>query len=125
MTGVLQRDTVTISDGTSSTSPDLVIRYAARRQSGNVFHDIIGRASRDVSLAPARLRAGTIECLYVDRAAAHAALTLHAGASILTYVDSTMPETDMSYAVEGISEITHDRVYNKWKLSVEFEELDA
>ncbi len=124
MSRILVRDNVTISDGDTTTSPDLISRYAVRRVSSNIFHTIVGRAARWLTLGVSRLRAGTFDALYFDRDEAHAALEMHAAAAWFTYTDADQPERNMTYAVEGQCELVHDAKFNHWRLTVEFEEIE-
>ena len=123
MSRILVPDNVTITAGESTTSPDLVTRYAARRRSTNVVHAIPDQASPWISLGVSLMRAGVFDLLYFERADAHSALELHAGATTLTYVDADQPERNMTYVVDGYSDLVHDAKSNSWRLTIEFQEI--
>lgn len=125
MSRILVPDNVTITAGEVTTSPDLVTRYSARRRSTNVVHNIPGQASPSISLGVSLMRAGVFDLLYFDRAAAHVALEIHAGALPLSYVDADQPERDMTYVVDGYSDLVHDAKSNSWRLTIEFQEFQA
>lgn len=93
--------TVTITDGASTVAPITATGYQTAQQSQNVFHDIIGRGDPDVSLAPAKLRAGRMETLFATPEDAAAACVVLAQPSVFTYTDTDLPTADMRFAVDG------------------------
>lgn len=118
----------TISDGTTTITPDLVLGpYSASQASRNVFHDILGRPDPDVSLAPASLRRGTLQALFVDEGTADAARDMLAAASIYTYVEPDSPTMGMRFALDGdlsVSLLTDDDSY-VWTLSIPYREVGS
>ena len=50
----------TVSDGTTTITPYFVKGYQAVQAGRNIFHDVIGKTSQDVTLFQPKLRSGTL-----------------------------------------------------------------
>ena len=113
----------TIGDGTTTSTPVLVIGYESKRASRNVLHEVIGRPDPDVTLRPASLRTGTLTMLYATEAAAAACETMHQAAVVLTITDDDLATAGMSYVVSGsiTRALTDSR--KLWTVAVDYQEV--
>lgn len=84
----------TISNGTTSVTPTLVIEYAHRRPARSIVHDVIGSAVPDVTLRPAGTRSGTLRAVLTDPADVTALDAMLAAASVLTVTSTDEPRLD-------------------------------
>lgn len=98
----------TITDGTTTVTPLLILRREHTRAAGTIVHEILGRPDPDVSLAPARTRRGRHRILFSDYAHAMECDALHRGASVLVLDDTDQPANSMSYVVSGDITLTLD-----------------
>ncbi len=118
----------TITRGGTSITPTLILGWDSGRRSSNIEHTIIGRAVPDVSLGPARPRAGTMSLLFTSYEAALAAEELHAlpGRFVLV-VDS--PAITMQYVLAPGAELrlvnTPETSITDWMLEVPFLEVPS
>jgi len=114
----------TITAGSSTITPTLVLGYEAQSESTNVVHRVIGRSNPDYTIGFETLRSGTLRLLFDTRAAAFTALALHRTVSVFTLADTDVPQADMTYIRTGAMTIGLDpetRIY--WTLEVGFEEV--
>lgn len=113
-----------ISNGTTTIVPDLILGYDVSTESNNILHRIIGRTSPDVSLRADSLRTGELRLFFQNRTSAFAARTLHTAASVFTLVDAGMPELNMTYVRRGAMTITLDpETRQRWILTIGFDEV--
>lgn len=117
----------TISDGTTTITPRLVLGYETSRAGQTVFHDVIGKASPDASLAPLASRAGTLQLFFEDETSAAACVALHAGPATFTYTDSDHPTASMRYAVSeaGLSVLLDPDTRRRWIVKVGYREVTS
>jgi len=116
----------TISDGTTTITPELVVGYEATRDARTVVHQVIGRADPDVSLAADGLRTGSLELLFLTEAAASAGLALHTHPARFTLTEAGMTIPTMTYVRYGALRIRLDpQTQELWLLSVGFREVAA
>ena len=116
--------TTTISDGTNTTVPDLVLGYESTRETGTIVHAIIGSASPDVTLRPAMLRTGRLALFYTTKDAAFAAEAMHNAASSFTIADTDVPDIGMTYVLAGqLGQALEDTTRARWILTVPFQEI--
>lgn len=113
---------ITYTDGTIT--PTLVDGYTIARESRNIEHIILGRASSDFTLRPAGLRAGTLRLLFpleADATAAEAALST---AELFSLVTDDRDGLDMSFVVVGggVELALDDQTRSVWIVSVTFQE---
>lgn len=113
----------TITDGTTTIAPALVLGYDTAQPTRNVFHDILGRPDPDVSLAPAALRSGTLSLLFLTAGEAQAARAVVTDAVVLTLTDVDVPETDMRFVVSGDIATTLDTETYLWTIDVPYREV--
>lgn len=119
--------TTSITDGTTTVTPDLITAYASTNVARNIFHIVLGAESEDVNLIPASLRTGTITYQIADTTDAFAALALHndpAGPLSLTSTD--IAAVDMVYLPSGNIVLTLDPdTAAMWLLAVDFHEVSS
>ncbi|RZU64609.1 hypothetical protein EV379_0912 [Microterricola gilva] len=114
----------TITDGTTTITPLLVLGYEATRQGRNIIHPIIGRPDPDVTLAPAALRTGTLSLLFKDEPTAAGCMTMHAAAAVFTVDRDDLPGASMRYVVAGRIGVTLDpATLLRCVVTVDFQEV--
>lgn len=115
----------TISDGTTSIYPTLVLSYASSRASGNKKHDLLGGGA-SMSLGKAGLRTGTLELFFPVEADAAAAEDLHRTAGVFTFTDPDRTSVAMSYVLADGGELVReldDETRDAWIVRVAFQEV--
>lgn len=114
--------TITASTG-GTTTPQLVMDYAATRQGRSIVHQLAA-GGIVVSLIPADPRSGLLRLFYPDETDAKAAVDLHALAASFALVDTDRPTFAMSYVVSGPVTVTLDpATLNVWTVDVTFQEV--
>lgn len=116
--------TITRTSDSATTTPTLVLGYAATRASRNVVHDLIG-GDIAITLVPPRPRSGTLELFYPDETAAWAALTLHDETTTYTVASDDRVDIDMTYVANNVSIALDDSTRAVWVVSVDYQEVDA
>lgn len=114
--------TTTITYGTTSTTPDVVLGFATRVDKPVRLHRIIGRGDPDVTLSEPRLRTGTLECLYRAEAAAFDGFALVRELGTFALVDDERPALDMTFVVTGVDITRRGR---RWALLLAYEEVTS
>jgi len=100
----------TITDGTTTLSPRLVVGYETARPLRNVIHPIVGATtdgSVAVTLRPAGLRTGTLTLLHDTLAQAQIMEALLVQDKVFTLADSDEPAAALTF-VTAVGEL---RVY--------------
>lgn len=117
----------TISDGTTTITPALVLGYETQQPGRNVFHDVLGRADADVSLAPPAPRTGTLQLFFLTEAEAEACRELHNQPAVFTYTATDNATTTMRYVVDssGVRVALDDQTRKRWTVSVAYREVPA
>lgn len=98
--------TTTVTDGTTSVTPALVVDYAHQRRVRTLVHEVIGRPDPDVTLRPAATRSGTLRALLTSPADVDALDAMLAAASILTVSSTDEPRLDGLRFAVGSGEIS-------------------
>jgi hypothetical protein len=117
--------TTTITDGSTSVVPLLVLTAGHTRTVRTITHDTLGeRTDPDVTLRPATTRHGTLELFFDNQTDALTADALHRTAVVLTLTDSVDSTKNMSYVstggdMETRREVPHDR----WLVTVPYREV--
>lgn len=116
--------TTTITTGSTTITPVLVLGWQTSQESRNIIHAIIGRSDPEVTLQPANLRTGTLQLFFTTEAAAEEARVLHSGAAVF-YLDSDeITSANMYYVVNGsISAALEDDTRLYWTVSVDYQEI--
>lgn len=116
--------TTTITRGTTTVTPTLVLGYKSIRRAKNLIHVIIGRPDPDVTLKPAGLRTGKLELFCLDLAAALAVEALHAGEGVCELEDTDLPALNMLYVASGEIELELDpETRARWVVRVDYQEV--
>lgn len=118
--------TTTITDGTSVITPDLVLGYETDNDATNIFHEILGRADYDVSVAPDRLRSGELLLFFEAEADAKSAREFHLAAVRFTLATDDLTLMDMTYVRRGGMRLALDsETRTRWTLTVGYQEVTA
>jgi len=114
----------TITDGTATTTPALVLSNVQEAEARTLAHVTLNGAAPDVTLRPVGTRAGAHRLFYLERADAQAAYTMHRQGSVFTLTDPGDPFNGMSYVVQGgrltIEELVE---YGRWIVTVPYAEV--
>jgi hypothetical protein len=114
----------TISDGTTTLTPMLVLGWSTSREARTVVHRLIGQAAPDVTLRPHALRSGSLRILCADMAEALAMEALHAAGVVLTLDDDDVSAVAMSYVVSGALSVDLDpATLARWVVTADFTEV--
>jgi hypothetical protein len=116
--------TTTITTGSTTITPVLVLGWETSQESRNIIHSIIGRSDPDVTLQPANLRTATLQLFFTTEAEAEEARTLHSAAAVF-YLDSDeIAAANLYYVVSGsISAALEDETRKYWIVSVDYQEI--
>lgn len=116
----------TISDGTTTLTPTLVLGFESRRESRNVLIEPIDSGEPYVSLAAPRTRNGTLAYLFDNEADSVACEQLHNSASVITLMDADVSSVNMSYVVPANGSITRTldpQTRAVWTVTVDYREV--
>lgn len=95
---------VLITRGTDTIAPQAVVGYRSSRASGNLAHEVPGRANPDVTLRVAGLRTGTLKISFTAASAetdSRNAETILSGVGVLTLSAPERPSIAMFCTVMG------------------------
>jgi len=114
----------TITTGSGTITPDLVLGYQAASDTRNARHSpLTGPAS--FTLRGEGLRAGTLQLLFEIDTAAYAAYAQLAVPGVFTLASTEEPEIGMKFARDGQMTIALDsQLLKKWVVSVGFQEIE-
>lgn len=113
----------TISDGTTTLVPTLVLDYSTARASRSIVHDTLGSSSPDVTLRPPSTRDGVLHIFCLTRADAQALEALHLTALPMTFTDPEAPP--MTYVITGTLIVTYLVDVNRWRVDISYREVAA
>jgi hypothetical protein len=114
----------TITNGTTTITPQLIQGYETTTQSTNITHTILGRSDPDYSLGADTPRSGSLSLFFLTRAEAWAAHQLHTAAGVFTLTDADLPEINMRYIRAGSMGLTLDSdTLTRWVLDLEYVEV--
>lgn len=117
--------TPTVPEVREATAPYFVLGYETTRNTGNVFHDVLGGGT-DVTIREAELRSGTLRMLYLDADTARDALAMFGRAEVFSFDDPEVPGVAMSFALAGQLVLTLDsETMLRWVLAVGYQEVTA
>lgn len=115
---------VTITHGSTTVTPDLVLGYERSSETTNVFHELAGNAAGYVSLGTESPRTGTLRMLFADRADALAAEDMHRQPGSFVLVDTELDgDLDMTYVREGELTLQLNSSRKTWTLEVGYREI--
>lgn len=115
----------TITSGSITITPTLVLSYESQRTSASRGHELLGGGVA-VTMRPASLRTGTLELFFVDEATAYAAELAHRDSAVFTLDEPERPTAAMSYVVAPGGRITRtldDESRAVWTVSVDYQEV--
>jgi hypothetical protein len=115
--------TTTLSDGTTSYTPDL-LGYTASRPVGNRVHPIPGSDSPAISVGPTGLRTGTLQFRFISEASVMAVESSILGGAVFTLADTTYGSLNMSFVITGDFVRTLEPVTKTvWDIHLDFQEV--
>lgn len=112
--------TTTITYGTTSTSPYMLLGYRTTVQKPIRLHAIIGRGDPDVTLSETGTRSGTLSCFYAEEGEALAALDVLRQVGTFTLTDTDLPDIGMTFVASSLS-LRYDQKH--WVLDVTYTEV--
>ncbi len=121
--------TTTIASTGGTITPTLLLMLNERARSGNILHDIKGRASPDASLYPAGLRRGRIELGFSGASAntlSAAAFNALRQPRVFTLTDSDEPTVNMTFVLDEDTDIEREiepETRAAWTVSFGFREI--
>ena len=116
--------TTTLTRGTTTLTPLLLLGYGSSRGSRNIVHTILGRSDPDITLASARLRAGTLSFLVEDRAAAYRFEAFHAANGVITFNDTEVANVNMRYVTTDDVTVSIDtQTQLRWLVDVPYQQV--
>ena len=114
----------TITSGATTITPELVTGWESTNDTFNIVHDILSKASPDITLRGSTTRSGTLTMLFVTAAACETARALHVGANVLTLASSSITAANFNYVVNGaVTATLDDDTRRYWTLSVDYKEI--
>lgn len=114
----------TISNGTTTVEPAVVLDYAYTRAARTIVHDVLDdRGDPDVTLRPVSTRAGRLRMLCPSRALAADVEALHMHRGTLQLVDDQEPTADMAYVVVGDVAVDYDATQDVWTVDAGYREV--
>lgn len=115
--------------GAVAIAPDILLGYQSRRATRTNVHDIIGRASADVTLRPAGLRSGTLRLGFAGAGAearSRAAENALSEPVTCTLNVTTNATAAMTFVVVGdIERELEDETRNAWIVAFGYQEATA
>lgn len=115
--------TTTITDGTTTTTPVLVLSLEVGSDGGTVVHTPLAGGAPDVTLRASTLRTGTLELLYANLTAALAAYELHERLVPLALTDDVQTWRSMRYVRVGRLALREEAGVDVWIVSCGFQEV--
>jgi hypothetical protein len=115
----------TISNGTTTITPQVVDGYEAKSDSATIVHRLLD-GTIGISLALDAPRSGDLRCYFATEAAAWTAHNALAEPSVWTLSDTDVPSVGMVFVRQGAMSIAlDDDLRYTWLLTVGFQELSA
>lgn len=111
----------TVTDGTTSLSPTLVLDYSTVRPARSLVHEVLGSPSPDITLRPMGTREGVLSLFCLTRADATAIELLHTEPRPLTFIDPDA--APMRYVVHGTVTVTYLADADRWRVDASFREV--
>lgn len=114
----------TITNGTTTITPDLVLGVDSSQQGGSIVNDILGGGTV-TTVRPALPRAGTLSLFFLDEASAEACRALHATGAVLTYDEPEHTSRHLVYTATSIGPALDDETRKRWTVAIGFREVTA
>lgn len=115
--------TTTLSNGTTTLTPTVVLGWNSEQSSKTQIHEILGSATPDVTTRPALLRSGTLEVLFATEADANTCRTMHTAAGTFTLASTDLSYISFDYVVTGTVKVEMDDTYTQWLVSIGYQEV--
>lgn len=113
----------TISDGTTTVTPDQIDGWSSSNASRNIVHQIIGGGEDDLSLFPASPRRGQIKAVFSSEADAETCRVLHLAPRTFTFA-TTDRDLGIQYVVDGDVQVDlDDETRDLWVVTIPFREV--
>jgi hypothetical protein len=114
----------TITDGTTTITPDLVLGWDSTRDARTQVHPVLGRSDPEVTLRPSAVRTGRLQLWFVEQADAVAAELAHAGTSVWSLNAGPDAPGLPAYVVSGAVTLHADgSSLDRWLVEVEYQEV--
>jgi hypothetical protein len=116
--------TNTISNGTTTITPLQVLGWESKQATRHVLHEILNKASHDVTMRPSSLRYGSLKLLFATAALAESARAIHTQSSVFTLSSDEVTQVAMSYIVSGDVTVSLDsKSLTYWMVSIDYQEV--
>lgn len=110
-----------ITNGGITVAPAALSEYKSDQEGGTILHPILGRASADATLRPARLRTGSFVLDFRTSALSESARASLSAALVWQLNHSEQTSLNMRFIVRGLArEVMGD---GRWPVTVTFEEV--
>lgn len=110
-----------ITNGSKTLTPLALSAYTADQNGGSIRHDILGRATPDVTLRPLGMRTGSFDLDFISDTLANTARVTLTAASSWTLTHSERPSINMRFIVRRLGRVLEGN--GRWSISVEWEEV--
>lgn len=120
--------TTTITDGTTTVTPDAVEGFSSAQPSGMRLHPILGSATPDITYRPPQLRAGTLRLFFAAESDAATAATIHTTGNVLTISSTDLSTVNFSYVPaegDGAVSVEQSETRAGWFVEVDYQEVSA
>ena len=112
--------TTTITYGTTSTTPYMLLGYATTVDKPLRLHAIIGRGDPDVTLSETGTRTGTLSAFYLTEGDALAAMDVLKQVGTFALADTEYPGVDMTFVASSLA-LRYDQ--KRWVLDITYQEV--
>lgn len=110
-----------IVNGSTTLRPTALSEYKSDQDGGTILHPILGRASGDVTLRPALLRAGSFVLDFRTEATSESARAALSTAVVWTLTHTEQTSLNMRFIVRGLEREVAGN--GRWPVAVRFEEV--
>lgn len=115
--------TTTLSNGTTTLTPTVVLGWNSEQPTRTQIHPIIGASIPDITTRPALKRSGTLEVLFASETDAESCRTMHTAAGVFELASTDLDTIDMSYVVAGSVKLQLDDTITQWIVTIGYQEV--
>jgi hypothetical protein len=116
--------TVTLTAGTTTVTPHLLLGWETTRQSRNVIHEIIGAPEPYVTLVAAATESGTLQFLFDNVTDADAAMDLFASGQVITMAVDDLDTLTMDIVLsDRVSRTLDDQTLTRWIVAADIRQV--
>lgn len=115
--------TTTLSNGTTTLTPKLILGWQSDQATKTQIHPIIGSTTPDVTTRPALKRSGTLQVLFNTETQANTCRTMHTAAGTFTLTSTDLSHINMTYVVAGDTSVKIADTMNHWIVSIGYQEV--